>query len=313
MQKKDSVYRVARLRRYHFREGVRRRRGHLLPSFAACAVLVFAGFAANRLDIKQYLTDRPHNNVANALEESPEVSALEQSISRANEVSSQDQSLAKTIKDQIDNYPDDQQWSIYVNDLASGTTASVNAEKIYAAGSLHKLFLLAPLESKIPASQWQYNWDTGYNVSSCVQQFLSAADDDCSQYLGGYANWDYVNEFNTEIGFTDTSSDEGNASVTSAQEVGQLLTQLKTSQILSDVGRRQVFDALYHQDYIAGLTTTCEDCVVANKSAETGGFIHDAGIVTRGKDSYVIVVMSKGGSLKQIGQIARTVDKELSL
>ena len=99
---------------------------------------------------------------------------------------------------------------------------------------------------------------------------------------------------------------------TNAREVGQLLTQLKTSQLLSDFGRRYVFDSLYHQDYISGIPAACDNCVVANKSTEKGDFVHDAGIVTRGQKSYVVVVMSKGGTLKQVGQITRAIDKQLN-
>jgi hypothetical protein len=311
MKERNNVYRVARLRRYHFRDGVIRRRTLALPSFLA-GLLVIAGFGLSQVDFQKLLAEKPHNNVAGAVKKETEVSALEQSILRANQLDKQDKSLAETIKNQLDNYPDEQEWSVYVNDLSSGTTAGVNADKIYDGGSLHKLFLLAPLESKIPASQWEYNWDSGYNVSYCVWQFLGAADDSCSQQLGGYANWDYVNEYNQKIGFINTDMGDGESSSTNAREVGQLLTQLKTSQLLSDLGRRHVFDALYHQDYIGGLPSTCDDCAVANKSTETGEFVHDAGIVTRGDDSYVVVVMSKGGSLKQIGQITRAIDKELN-
>jgi hypothetical protein len=301
-----------RLRRYHFSEGVQWRRAFVLPCTAAI-MLVIAGFGASRLNFRDLPAPQTHNNVAAVLDKEPEVSALEQSISRASELDSQDDKpLAGAIRDQLDNYPGKQEWSVYVNDLNTGLSASINADRTYSAGSLYKLFLLAPLESKIPAEQWDYNWDSGYNVSYCVDIFLSAADDSCSQQLGGYTNWDYSDEYNQKIGFINTKLGEGGEAKTNAREVGHLLSQLKTSQLLSDMGRRHVFDALYHQDYIAGIPATCDDCVVANKSTEHNGFVHDAGIVTRGQKSYVIVIMSKGGSLKQIGQISRTVDKQLS-
>jgi hypothetical protein len=284
----------------------------MVPSFLA-GVLIFAGFGLSKIDFSELLAEKPYNNVATAQVKDPEVVALEQSIVRANELDRQDKSLADIIKEQVDNYPSDQKWSVYVNQLGGGSSASVNADQLYDAGSLHKLFLLAPLESKIPVDQWQYYWTGGYNVGSCVSLFLSASDDSCSDNLGGYVNWDYIEEYNQGIGFINTTLDEGRQPQTNAREVGQLLSQLKTSKLLTDLGRRHVFDTLYHQDYIHGLPATCEDCVVANKSSNQDNFIHDAGVITRGQKDYVVVIMSQGGTTKQIAQLARAIDKQLSL
>lgn len=304
--------RSARLRRYHFREGAKWRRPVLLPSFLAGLFVFVAGAGLSHADLRDFIGRQTNNNVVTATTQEPEVSALKQSIIRANELDKQDKSLAETIKIQLDNYPKSQKWSVYVNDLSSGLSASVNADEIYSAGSLHKLFLLAPLESKVPASEWDYNWVGGYNINYCVQMSLGAADDICSLQLGGYANWDYADKYNHEVGFINTDLGAGTEAKTNVRDVGQLLTQLKRSQALSDAGRRQVFDALYFQDYISGLPTVCDDCAVANKPARQGDFVHDAGIITRGQKSYVITIMSKGGSLKQIGQIARAVDAQLN-
>jgi beta-lactamase family protein len=303
--------RFSRVRRYHFREGASRRSAFVMPGFLA-GLLIFAAIGISRVDFGDLMAKQPQNNVANTVDKELEVSALEQSIIRANELESQDESLADAINKQLDNYPIDQEWSVYVNDLSSGLSASINADKMYDAGGLYKLFLLAPLETKISAAEWDSYWAGGYNVSYCLGLALGAADDDCAEQLGGYVNWDYSDEHNNKTGFLKTDLGAGSKPVTNARETGQLLTQLKTSRLLSDFGRRQVFDSLYHQDYIAGLPATCKDCAIANKSTSSGEFVHDAGIVTRGQKSYVVVIMSEGGSLNQIGQIARVVDKVLS-
>jgi hypothetical protein len=140
---------------------------------------------------------------------------------------------------------------------------------------------------------------------------LGVSDDSCAQQIGAYVNWDYADEYNSSVGFINTTLGEGNDPKTNAREVGQLLVQLKSSQMLSDLGRRHVFDELYHQDYVSGIPAACDDCAVANKASDQKGFVHDAGIVTRGQKSYVVVVMSEGGSFKQIAQLTRLIDEQL--
>ncbi len=311
MRPKYRVRRSLRMRRYHFREGVSRRSSITIPGFLA-GLSLLGVVTISQIDWQKWLVAQPHNNVAADINKEPEVSALEQSIVRANKLENQDKSLADAINKQLENYPIDQEWSVYVNDLDKGLSASINADKMYPSGGLYKLFLLAPLEAKIPASQWDYYWAGGYNISYCLSSALRSGDDDCTRQVGGYVNWDFANDYNKKLGFLKTDLGEGYRGVTNARETGQLLTQLKTSRLLSDLGRRQLFDAIYHQDFVAGLPSTCEDCAVANESTETGEFVHDAGIITRGQKSYVVVIMSKGGSLNQIGQIARTIDKFLN-
>lgn len=313
--KQNSRRQGSRVRYYHHQAGVikqKRRRSFLPILFISAGFIALSFKGLGNIDIKSILPVRASNNIASELENSPEMDALSQSIIRANASDSQDSDLADIINDELSNFPKSQRWSVYVHELGGDSSATVNGDYNFDAGSLHKLFLLAPLESKIPAEKWDYYWMGGYNLRSCIDLTLKAADDACSQAVGYYINWDYADNFNKSIGFSDTSLGEGDEASTNVREVGQLLSHLKQSKMLSDLGQRQVFDSLYHQEYLAGLARLCEDCAVANKSSEQGKFVHDAGIVTRGQKSYVIAIMSEGGSFRQIVKIARVIDEYLN-
>lgn len=227
-------------------------------------------------------------------------------IRRENEI------LKDRISQFLDTFPQEQQWSVYMYDMDGGETVNINSARVMAAGSVYKLFLLEALENKLSYDKWQYTWtDDGTNVSECVQDMLRSSDSACAESLGKYIGWDYIDAVNHKSGFKNTKMTENEGRETTAADAGELLIRLKRGQALSDNARRFIFDTLYQQINSKGMMAGCgNNCRTADKIGIMDDVANDVGIVTHGGHSYVLAIMSKGGSLKQITKLTKFIETE---
>lgn len=223
----------------------------------------------------------------------------------------EDEKLAEAILKKTQSMPASTEWAVSVRDLKTGRMANVNSDKIMPSASLYKLFLLAPLEKKLPADNWRIKINR-FSVNECVIAMLKVSDNDCADALAGYSNWNKIDSINSELGFKNTKINKQNSQTTTTRDVAELMYRLQTSKILSDKGRRTVFDALYEQKYRDGIPAGCgEQCLVANKTGEIDNIKNDAAIVSHSGGQYVVVIMSKNTSWKQVAEVASFVDREL--
>lgn len=219
--------------------------------------------------------------------------------------------LKELINEKITSYPSDQKWAVFMYDLNNGNKVEINEDQSMPAASLYKLFLLEALESKLPFDKWAYTWlPDGTNVQDCAQDMLRNSDSACAESLSNYIGWGVVDKLSQKNGFTHTSVASPDGRMTSAGDVGELLIRLKKGQILSNHARRFVFDALYQQINKEGISAGCGDCRTADKIGQLNGVTNDAGIVTYGNHSYVLVVLSQGGDLKQIADVTKTIQNQ---
>lgn len=296
--------------RYNHQTGVSYNKRRFRPFFASILVVGLTAGLVIKTDILPSFASISHNNQSSAsVSDAPSPQATDENISQAASLPKQDTILEEHINTVLTSFPDEQKWSVYVQDLDTKRAVSINADQLYDAGSLSKLFLLAPLETKLTADKWSSRI-ANTTVKDCVESMLKTADSDCSKSIGYMVNLDYADHFNQSLGYSKTKLN-GTAQTT-AQEVGDLLANMKQGSILSNKARRAVFDALYAPKPSEGMATGCISCRTANKTAKTGAVTHDAGIVTHGKHNYVLVIMSKGGTTAQIAQITKAIEAELN-
>lgn len=121
---------------------------------------------------------------------SPQVNAqkTDASIPTISDLPKQDKALERSISKVVATFPKEQKWSVYVQDLESNRAANVNADRPYESASLYKLFLLAPLESKMSADKWSYHIGNT-NIKDCVNLMLRISDNDCAKSIAYIANW----------------------------------------------------------------------------------------------------------------------------
>jgi beta-lactamase class A len=206
--------------------------------------------------------------------------------------------------------PKNQKWSVFIRDLNSERMVSINADDRMQSASLYKLFLLPPLENKLPAKNWNSRLGA-HTINDCVTAMIRVSDNLCGEAVGNYVGWQYIDKYNQNVGFTKTKIGSS-AQQTTAREVGDLIYRLQNAQILSDKARRLIFDGLYGQKLRMGIPTGCgEECLVGNKTGEDGPVKHDVAVVTHNSAKYVVVIMSENASWSDVASVAHTVDQAL--
>lgn len=219
----------------------------------------------------------------------------------------EDEQLVKNIKSKLRNVPGGQKWSVYVRDLNSDRMASINADNtIDASGGLASLFTIAPLEAKMPSTNWRYKYGK-QSVEECVVALLKTNDSTCAQMVRQNANIKNADNVNDKLGFKKTSI-SGKKQTTTARETGDLLFRLQNSQVLSDKARRVTFDGLYGHKSREGIPTGCDQkCLIANITNDTNGGRSDAAIVTSGASKYIVVISTSDASWSQIADVSAAI------
>lgn len=314
MKKQKLATRANRQVRFHHQRGIEYYTNSKRTLRGFASLLLLAGTATLLVFAMPYASNYLGRNTSlqsqTPLTANTKLKAESSDVASSSKLPVQDKQLEKKIAAKLATFPKNQQWSVYVQDINSNRSASINADATYEPASFYKLFLLAPLESKFPADKWSTRIQ-GKSLKTCIDLMLRLSDNACGQAIGSLINWSYADSFNESIGFKKTQFSDGKGGSTTPREVGELFASLRKGEILSDKARRQIFDSLYAQKYASGIPAGCTECRVANKTGDINGFVHDGGIVTHGKESYVLVIMSKGGSFVQIADLTRAVESEM--
>lgn len=278
-----------------------------LPLFILMIFSATAFFGYSYISKPRPLLDT--KKVAEIIQQVPQITQekIDQKALQAHE----DEQLAKTIDKLVRKMPADSDWSVSLRDLKSGRMANVNSDETMPSGGLYDLFLLPSLEKKLTANNW--NSKVGQkSVNDCVMAMIRLADKDCGVVLANYVNWRNIDPHNQTLGFSKTKLTDPSTQITTARETADLIYRLQNSQLLSDKARRLVFDALYEQKFRYGIPNGClENCLIGNKTGETGQYRHDAAVITHGQSKYVLVVMSKNASWPEIASLAKSIDNEM--
>jgi beta-lactamase class A len=222
----------------------------------------------------------------------------------------EDEQFAKKVQSKLKSIPGGQKWSVYIRDVKSDRMVSINADNSMEAANLSSLLITAPLESKLSSDKWSYKVGNT-TVANCVETLIRNTDQNCRQSLNNYADLKNATSILNGLGFKKTTLNDKEQKTT-ARDMGELLFRLQNSQVLSDKGRRIVFDGLYAHKMREGIPASCTHaCLVANITGENNNVRHDAAIVTNGSSQYVVVIMTNSASWSQIANVAADIQTEL--
>lgn len=186
-------------------------------------------------------------------------------------------------------------WEIYVKDLKTGTSASVNANKSMTSASLYKLFVAERTLAMVDAGQWKLTdaagGGTGRNLESCLKIMINISDNGCGRALGTKLGWGKQDKALDLEGYTDTTL--VTSQQTSARDVARLLENLQAGSLLSARSTEMFMGYLKEQKVNNRLPVGLPvGTVIAHKTGDLDGCVHDAGIIYGPKTTYLVVVMS---------------------
>ncbi|TAK89509.1 serine hydrolase [Patescibacteria group bacterium] len=203
--------------------------------------------------------------------------------------------------------------AVVVIDLQTGETAGVNQDHIFTSASIYKLFVAEAIYKKLQAGTIKAKSTvpgTGKSYSQCLKLMITISDNLCGEKLGTVAGWDKQNARLHQLGYANTYLRAYGTQQTSAHDTALLLQRLYRGELVGVTYSAELINNLKNQTinnrFPTGLPA---GTVIAHKTGDLSGYIHDAGIVYTAQGQYVIAGLS--GPWKNGGS-ASTAFKQLS-
>ena len=212
--------------------------------------------------------------------------------------------LKKDLNEMIDTY--EGSWSIYVKDLKSGISLTIN-DRPQDSASLIKLYIAGAVLEKIQSQELEET-DT---IDQLLSDMISLSDNEAANELVRYLSdshdhrdgMEKVNDFIEEHDFTDTHQYNGledsnlwygdEVNVTSVKDCGRFLEEIYDGDMVSHLASRQLEGYLLNQDITwkipAGIPSEIK---TANKTGEKDNTQNDVSIVYTPYRDYIICVMA---------------------
>lgn len=206
----------------------------------------------------------------------------------------------------------DGKWAVYIKDLGTGRTISLNDRKMTAA-SLIKLYVAgAYYEGK---ENGTIDWSrTGKTSSASGKQdeketiaeydrkadiMISCSDNDACNALIDLLGKDTINRFIKDHGFRKTEltrkmlENTGTENYTSAGECGRVLEEICNGNYVSKEASEAILKNLKAQERTSKIPAGVpENVATANKTGELAAVENDTAIIWGKKTTYILCVMS---------------------
>ena len=187
-------------------------------------------------------------------------------------------------------------FGIVVEDLTTGASASVNADRVFWSASLYKLFVAYEIYRAIEAGRLSFSSSagggTGRSVTGCLTPMIVVSDNGCGRALLALVGAGGANPDLAAHGFTHTDLTSPHQ-MTSAGDVALLYRLLHDGRLLNGDNTNRFLALLRAQQVNNRLPTGLpRGTPIAHKTGDLGGFMHDAGIVYAPHRTYIVAGLS---------------------
>lgn len=283
-------------------------------------VVLFAASAAAPRMLQRFglLFNTQEAQVSRSTEQAPAVALQQLALQPDKEAETTapvDAKLQKLVSQWAERNPD-QTWGVSVERLGNDPVVAQHQPllRMYPA-SLYKLLITQTLSEKIPAEHWTkktvHDYRGPHTYLECVDLMLRISDNPCGEAIGKYLNWRSVDGRLGAIGLQNTKLNSDDNRFTTAADMSTFMRMLHEEPILSHRAKDQVLASLKAQKYRDGIPAGSPGCEVYNKIGDLDGYRHDVAIVECDDVAYSVAIMSRGGSYKQIADLARIINNYL--
>jgi beta-lactamase class A len=201
-------------------------------------------------------------------------------------------------------------YAVSVMELGGmGRTASVNGDRKYVTASTYKLFIAYMVLKDIEGGslKWEDVITDGLNVRQCFEEMIVRSANRCAlAYKARYGAANIVVKMR-ELGF---SSVEHNTTWwATANDLATYMKRLERGQLLEGESRDYLLGLLKRQVWRYGIPTGIPGVTVADKVGFLDDYIHDIAVVYSPKGTYILSIMTKGGSYGGMADVARQVHR----
>lgn len=217
-------------------------------------------------------------------------------------------------------------FAVYIENLASGETFSLNANETFPAASLYKLFLLSAVLKEVESGKIRLDdtlttniqhlisvygdvdfgyenqqGNVSYTVDEAMQRVGRISDNFASIILTERVGWEKAQEVAASIGAKNTYIKS--PTTTTAQDIGLFMKKMYENDVVSPAVSRNLVEYLSLSQLNDRLPKYLPEGVkIVHKTGELSRLRHDAGIVYLEGQPYVIVLMSKDLQYEDAGR-----------
>jgi len=217
------------------------------------------------------------------------------SVSAAKSQSKETATDSKELKTLIDKLVKEAKAPVYISvrDLKTGASADNGGGTSITSASLYKLFVANQIYRQIDAGKLSLSkvLPRGKTIEQCLEPMIVVSDNACGAQLGDLLDWGSQDSDLHNQGYNGTSL--ADLPHTSSNDVALLFARLYAGKLLGTTSNAAFLELLKEQEINNRLPQGLPDgTVIAHKTGDLYGYMHDAGIVYGGKTDYVVSIMS---------------------
>ncbi len=186
------------------------------------------------------------------------------------------------------------------------------ADKRFVTASTFKMFLAYTVLSKIQQGSLtgSQQTDMGWTVDACLREMIVNSTNPCAISLQNLVGWGTVDTMLHQSGFTATylNNQGGGDKYSTVRDETNFLLRLNAGTLVDKGHTEYLLGLLKRQIWRAGIPSGVPRGVaVADKVGLYNGWVHDVAIVYGPKSTYILGIMSRGGSDPQFADLSRRV------
>lgn len=217
------------------------------------------------------------------------------SVSLAKSKSKETIADSKELKALVDTLASQTKAPVYISvrDLKTGAMADNGGATSITSASLYKLFVANQIYRQVDAGKLKLTkrLPRGKTVAQCLEPMIVVSDNACGAQLGDLLDWGSQDIDLHNQGYNGTSL--ADLPHTSSNDVALLLARLYANKLLSAKSNAAFLALLKDQEINNRLPQGLpKGTVIAHKTGDLYGYMHDAGIVYGAKTDYVVSIMS---------------------
>lgn len=191
-------------------------------------------------------------------------------------------------------------------------TGSASGDKQFTSASTFKLFVAYGVFQAIKngTMSWSDIIDGGRTADQCFDDMIVVSDNNCAIAFGELIGWSTIDTEMDNLGLKHTQVVRGDQ-LTTANDLALYLKKLQEGSLVSGSDRTKLINDMKRDIYRSGIPAGTSS-VVANKVGFVDDYLNDAGIVYAPKATYVLVILTKGGSWSGIANATKQINSYLN-
>lgn len=203
-------------------------------------------------------------------------------------------------------------WSVYLSDINSGRSLSVNPRRMWSASEV-KLYVAGAVLEALENGSLQNSSTIQSQLKAMIEWSSNDAWKSLAAKLGGGSysvGMGMVNAWADRNGYPDSGRREtyGNWNTTSAEDCGHFLERVLAGTNVSAAASAQLLEHLKAQHVTYKIPAGVPSGVpTANKTGELDDVENDAAIIFAPFGTYVLVILTENGSIRNVRNLSSLV------